>query len=201
MCSGSARSPYNLLGALQMRRTFRAALIVVMLGMSSAIEASPITWYLDGVTFDDGSTAIGSFLFDASVGTFGSYTDASIDVIEKSDGSVFHYSSNGFGQGNFHEVFFVGNGVPGPQPQRTLFFDLAPGLMFAAGVTTFDPFFSVEYLYSPSGAMTDRNIVAGSITTTPVPEPSSLLLLSSGVSTLIAASWGWRRNRYATTPI
>ncbi len=36
----------------------------------AANPGGPQTWYLSGVTFDDGSQAIGSFVFDAASGTF-----------------------------------------------------------------------------------------------------------------------------------
>ena len=37
------------------------------LGVVCAAQATPVTWVLDGVEFNDGGTAVGSFVFDASV--------------------------------------------------------------------------------------------------------------------------------------
>ncbi|MEQ1946915.1 MAG: hypothetical protein ABL995_06990 [Bryobacteraceae bacterium] len=36
----------------------------------AALEAAPVTWYLNGVTFDDGGKAFGSFVYDADTNTF-----------------------------------------------------------------------------------------------------------------------------------
>lgn len=50
------------------------AVVLLSLGTISA-HATPITWTLAGVTFDDGGTAAGSFVFDADTS---SYTDVDI---------------------------------------------------------------------------------------------------------------------------
>ena len=38
--------------------------------LSISAAAAPISWFLDGVTFDDGGTASGSFVYDASTNAF-----------------------------------------------------------------------------------------------------------------------------------
>lgn len=42
-----------------------ALLCIIVLGPATA-HAVPVTWYLSGVTFDDGGTATGSFVYDAT---------------------------------------------------------------------------------------------------------------------------------------
>ena len=44
----------------------RAIGVGVLLGavLAAAAHAAPVTWTLTGVTFDDGSTASGSFVYD-----------------------------------------------------------------------------------------------------------------------------------------
>ena len=43
---------------------------------SSFLSAVPVTWYLSGVTFNDGGRAFGSFVYDASINTY-----SSIDIM------------------------------------------------------------------------------------------------------------------------
>jgi len=38
--------------------------------MSPAVHAAPVTWYLNGVTFSDGSRAVGSFVYDTVTGLY-----------------------------------------------------------------------------------------------------------------------------------
>ncbi len=55
------------------RITFRSLLAVpallVLLCVPSVASADGITWSLSGVTFDDGGTASGSFVYDAVTNT------------------------------------------------------------------------------------------------------------------------------------
>jgi hypothetical protein len=44
----------------------QAALFCIMTLGPGTAYASPVTWYLSGVTFDDGGTATGSFVYDAN---------------------------------------------------------------------------------------------------------------------------------------
>ncbi|MEP7354005.1 MAG: hypothetical protein ABI824_12310, partial [Acidobacteriota bacterium] len=46
-----------------------AALVMMTLG-SPTVGAAPITWYLQGVTFADGGTASGSFVYDATTNVY-----------------------------------------------------------------------------------------------------------------------------------
>lgn len=58
--------------------TYRSRLLLALLPaflMSPAIHAAPVTWYLNGVTFTDGSRAVGSFVYDTVTGLY-----TSIDV-------------------------------------------------------------------------------------------------------------------------
>jgi hypothetical protein len=49
---------------------FRLTLgLLVLLLLTTAANAQPLTWFLDGVKFDDGGTARGSFNFDPDAGT------------------------------------------------------------------------------------------------------------------------------------
>ena len=58
--------------------TYRSPLLflaLLALFLSPAIHAAPVTWYLNGVTFSDGSRAVGSFVYDTVTGLY-----TSIDI-------------------------------------------------------------------------------------------------------------------------
>jgi hypothetical protein len=55
-----------------MRRVLRAILPVLVLLTAQTASAVPIQWTLDGVTFIDGGTASGSFVFDADLSIYSS---------------------------------------------------------------------------------------------------------------------------------
>lgn len=52
-------------------------MIVLLAAFATTAPAAPLTWTLQGVTFDDGATASGSFVHDAATGQ---YSDIVIDV-------------------------------------------------------------------------------------------------------------------------
>jgi hypothetical protein len=58
--------------------TYRSRLLflpLLALLLSPAVHAAPVTWYLNGVTFADGSRAVGSFVYDTVTGLY-----TSIDI-------------------------------------------------------------------------------------------------------------------------
>jgi hypothetical protein len=48
---------------------------VILSVLSLSAQAMPVQWHLSNVTFDDGGTANGSFIYDADVGAFGTYSN------------------------------------------------------------------------------------------------------------------------------
>lgn len=56
--------------------TVRAALGAVLLCGAALAGATPLTWQLSGVTFDDGTTATGTFSYDAATDMLLSYSIA-----------------------------------------------------------------------------------------------------------------------------
>ena len=158
-------------GKSPMKHIVLAVLLTMTLGFATTAEPSPLTWYLQDVRFTD-AIATGSYVFDMTVGRFGTYSSADIDVIENSSGTTFHYSGNG-NTGSFHEVCFCANA-----PTRFLMFDFSP-LPATGGIVSLDSAFSLEALPPRS-----RRIFSGSLTTTPVSEPSSLSALWTGVGAL-----------------
>ena len=51
-------------------RTHLLFLAVLAILVSPALHADPVTWYLNGVTFSDGSRAVGSFVYDNLTGLY-----------------------------------------------------------------------------------------------------------------------------------
>jgi hypothetical protein len=47
-----------------------AALVSIVALFSASANATPVVWYLSGVTYDDGGTASGSFTYDADTNTY-----------------------------------------------------------------------------------------------------------------------------------
>jgi hypothetical protein len=62
----------------------RNFLLVTALLLSVSANAVPVIWTLDGVTFEDGYTAEGSFVYDADLGFNGTYSDISITTYSAS---------------------------------------------------------------------------------------------------------------------
>jgi PEP-CTERM motif len=57
---------------ITLRSLIAVPVLLVFLCAPSITSADPITWTLSGVTFDDGGTASGSFVFDATTSTLSS---------------------------------------------------------------------------------------------------------------------------------
>ncbi len=64
---------------LSFRNLITALTLFVLFCVPSIASADGITWDLSGVTFDDGGTASGSFVYDASTNKY-----SSIDIITTS---------------------------------------------------------------------------------------------------------------------
>ena len=158
------------------------ALAVFATGTVS-VSAAPILWTLQGVTFSDGGTAFGSFVYDADTNTY-----SNLDITTTT-GSVR--------AGSTYTVFnpFVGNSASGFFAATTFPFDPgSPGLIIGflgltdSGGTRQFPLFSFSegsYYYSIGlvGDATYRSTTTGGISS--VPEPSALILVAIGGLVLI----------------
>jgi hypothetical protein len=160
--------------------------IALLVALAFAVQAGPITWNLNDAVFGDGGTAVGSFVYDASITTVVSYSIQTSAV------------SNPAFPG-----FLYQNGAPNnlgamviPVPYYILFetsftngnlngieLRLAPvaGLTDAGGVVSLDlSSLSVEcYNCSPF-----RLFVSGELVSAGVPEPATGLLV------LVPLAWG-----------
>ena len=169
-------------------RTISVGVATLLFAMLGSAQAAPLTWTLSGVTFNDGASASGWFVYDAGVGP---------------------------GLLSSFDIFTGGGSVLGPYEIAT--WQLRPGFTDGASYVTFlNPSAREVSLYfaSPltdaggtisltgglewgaigaigvSGAgYFERGIVAGSLTaegvvTAPIPEPETYALLLAGLGLL-----------------
>ena len=168
-----------------MSNRITACLLVVFLsiGISSQVQAVPVTWTLNGVTFDDGQTATGYFNYDATTNVFDNYL---ISVTAGSGFPNFSYvDANSFvGNHSAGLVDFVRDDLV--SYIRLSFLSSLTNAGGTVGIATGNS------SWECSNCGTLRFIVAGSVTTTPVPEPGTVTLLSLG---LLGLGMAARRRR------
>lgn len=159
-----------------------------LLGFSQPASATPLTWNLVGVTFDDGGTATGSYVFDADTGIF-----SAISIVTSPDPALGRGTTYGVPTGIGSATFFdTITSFPAAGKDRLLFDLVAPmtnagGLIainLGAGIPDLETTCPDDVCGSPGPGT--RLIETGSISTrvTAVPEPSTLLLLGSGALVL-----------------
>jgi hypothetical protein len=163
------------------------ALLVAAMVAPTTSKASPILWTLSGVTFDDGSTASGSFVFNADTDQY-----SSIDVITTA-GSTFGAETYLFANAccsNADQLALATSA--GSQTGLTLLFlQFFSPLTNAGGTATLGLVFE-STCQNMDCSVGDFPILdtsdAGTVTTsvTATPEPSSALLLGTGVLTFMA---------------
>jgi len=75
----------------------KAALVLLALGLlAGSADAVPVVWTLTGVTFTDGGTASGSFVYDASTNTYSSVNITTTPGSVITTGALLQYVSPGF---------------------------------------------------------------------------------------------------------
>jgi len=167
---------------MKIAKAFSVLALFASVGMfSHTAQADPIVWTLQGVTFDDGGTATGSFIYDAATNTYSSWDIATtrgfaviLPFTYGSSADLFEPSASQVG---FHfELVPLGF-------RRNLNLTFLSPLTDAGGTIGI---LSQSYEYdveSHSGLPVIRHITAGSVSTGPaaVPEPATFVLLANGI--------------------
>jgi hypothetical protein len=144
---------------------------LLMLGASLPSQAIPISWTLNNVTFGDGATASGSFMFDASTHTSSSYSVSFTGGI-LSD-LVYDAGNSDFSYGGFGANSFI---VSSNDGHRYFNFAFTDALTDAGGIVQLLPTDS----YECANCSPFRLVVSGEVTAqaaSVVPEPASLALV------------------------
>jgi hypothetical protein len=171
-----------------MRRGFLTALFALLpFGFFAvSLSATPVNWTLSGVTFNDGGTASGSFIYDAGLNQYSSINLATTAGTILA-GANYLFPSIGVAPSNSFLLSVTSSavnltGTPGLALSFGAFLTDAGGSISTSGgeAGCFDATCS-----GPAGP--GRLVVAGNILATPqggggsdTPEPSSALLLGLG---------------------
>jgi len=172
---------------MRTRKTLKAAAIGLALFLTASISnAVPIQWTLSGVTFNDGNTASGSFIFDATASTFSSL------LISTTSGFTYatkELSAVPFGV-NASGIELVDGFVAGDNVGKSIMnLDFLSALTDAGGVigllTGFPSFEGQCIAADCSSGRVFRTVTSGSVVGVAIPEPSVLVLLMLGLGGLV----------------
>ena len=163
-----------------MKNKILAIVAVGLLAGPMAANAIPVTWTLEDVIFNDGSTIAGSFVFDADTNIFSSIG------VTSSNGNAY-FQVNPVSPGNAGFLGFLA----GPAINLTAIFtaelaglmtnaggtlDIIPGFVFSGGNGfSFEGFCALAC----TAVSVERDVASGRITTA-VPEPGTLALFGLG---------------------
>ena len=146
----------------------KMALGMLLCTCSLAAQAAPITYTLTGVTFTDGTSATGSFTFDADTKKSSGYSILTmpgiLSAFEWNLSNSGLYYGGGAGPNNFTLITFSGN--------RVFNFSFVNPLTNAGGTDLIN----IASTYECNNCGTFRRVNAGSVTSVDVPEPAMLAL-------------------------
>jgi len=165
-------------------------LLLIMILWGGAAQATPITWYLAGIVFDDQHTAAGSFDYDADSNTFS-------NIFVTSESGYTYNNVNPFSSGNAHLISFVSDAIPIENVTHALLFDLGLSMTNSGGTIDILPGSTGGGPLSLEGTCVSGSttlscasvgsrtfVTDGSITTAKVPVPATLALILIGFAGL-----------------
>lgn len=161
-------------------------LIVGALTVQNA-NAIPVMWAVEGVTFNDGGTIRGSFVFDAQTGAYSNIKLVSTATVLFSGasygGPLFNYSSSIFQLRSMSDQMTLAG-------DTAVFLNWASVLTDAGGTTAVVPYIaqsanSFEGVIGFRGApRVDRYVTDGG-TVSSVPEPATIVLIALGTAGIL----------------
>jgi hypothetical protein len=186
----------------------RLGLLKILLGLalcSVFASAGPVVWILSGVTFADGGTASGSFVYNADTNTYSSINVTTTTGSARS-GATYHFQ-NGGGANALGMVTVVAADLTGT-PDLALGF--SSSLTNAGGTRTLTGNFEATCQNAGCSSQVGplRNVTAGSIQGAAAPPPAVplpptviLILTGFGLIGLDQARRKFARFHRGTAPI
>lgn len=161
-----------------MKQVVRIACLALTAIASFAAQASLVTWTLVGATLSDGSTADGSFTYDATTSSYSNYSihysagSVGADITYGASASVHSFSSASnlvLTLGSVSNYMNLAFDSALTNAGGTIAISLDPGYIFALSS------------WECTNCGNVRTFTGGSVTSTPVPEPAPLLLVASAL--------------------
>jgi len=161
--------------------------VSILAFFSFSAHATPVVWYLSGVTFNDGGTASGSFTYDADTTTYSAISISTSAGSTITTGNSYDITQAGIGCGT-PEVVCLLNSADGPDYLGDLGLTLAHvGTPLTNDGGTITLTFAREYTCETSTCSTVtsplRLLESGSITTNPAAPTYSVGGNVSGLTT------------------
>jgi hypothetical protein len=161
----------------------RLLLTVPLLLVAASLHAAPVTWTLDGVNFEDGGMATGSFDYDAITN---SYTSIAINFSGGADDTLYAGLYDLLREGDSNSLLTDAYGCGSFNEVCSLLLEFETDLTNAGGVIALGGSSSIENI--PNLAYQD--VTAGNVIASVVPIPAAVWLFGSGLGLL-----GWFRRR------
>lgn len=170
----------------------KAAVLILGFGISTTASAIPVFWTLDNVTFDDGATASGSFVFDADIGVYSSINMTSSPGSVVTDPHTYSFVGSSFTDAS--QLLALESAPAGGTDQTDisyLYFNFVGDLTNTGGTISVlgagGGFTSLGICNNPScGSARDFNKQStGNVIAFQVPEPSTALLLAAGLTVIV----------------